>query len=107
MFFFFETLGNKALGQGVLDFFMADFLSMDIPIVLSDEAENIFAKFSKREISSIYGELGSRGTNIKADRKQLDEIVFSEIGLTKGEQDGVYEAFLQLVDARISRAQNV
>jgi len=107
VFFFFETLGNKALGQGVLDFFMADFLSMDIPIVLSDEAETIFTKFSKREISNIYGELGPNGTSIKADRKQLDEIIFSEIGLTKGEQDGVYEAFLRLVDARISRAQNI
>lgn len=30
---FFETLGNKNLGQGALDFFMADFLRMRIPMI--------------------------------------------------------------------------
>ena len=41
------------------------------------------------------------------DRRALDEAVFDVPGLTVGEREAVYEAVVNLVRARLERAQSV
>jgi hypothetical protein len=37
----------------------------------------------------------------------LDDIVFSVLGLTKGERDAVYEAVIDLVESRLKKAESL
>ena len=39
--------------------------------------------------------------------KQLDEIVFDILNLTKGEREAVYEAVIDLVEKRLEKAKSV
>ena len=41
------------------------------------------------------------------DRKRLDDFVFNAINLTQGERDGVYEAVVHLVEARLQKASSL
>ena len=41
------------------------------------------------------------------ERRGLDNIVFDILGLTQGERDAVYEALIQLVEARLKKAESV
>ncbi len=41
------------------------------------------------------------------DRRTLDSIVFDALGLTQGERDAVYEAVINLVEARLKKAGSV
>ena len=41
------------------------------------------------------------------DRKRLDDFVFNAINLTQGERDGVYEAVIHLVEARLQKASSL
>lgn len=40
-------------------------------------------------------------------RRQLDSLVFDEIGLTRGERDGIYEAVIDLVETRLKKAASL
>jgi hypothetical protein len=113
----YETLGNKNLGLGAIDFFMADFLNMRIPIVLDDKMKVLFNRLKKRQIKTIFEECG---INLKtetpiakqepkplSDRAELDNIVFDALDLTKDERKEVYRAVCQLVWNRISKAKSV
>lgn len=99
--FYLESLGNKALGHGVLDFFMADSLSMRVPIVLNRELEYLYQTFKSREIKEIFQELD------EPDRHDLDNIIFDALKLTMGERDAVYETIIDLVSKRLQRAQTI
>ena len=111
---FIETLGNRSLGQGVLDFFMADFLTMRIPIVEGEELETAYMRIKDRPIQNVWKEFGfsiSSNNDINIllpnDRKQLDDVVFDAIGLTQGERDAVYEAIIDLVEKRLNKAKSI
>ena len=41
------------------------------------------------------------------DRKLLDDLVFDTLNLTQGERDGVYEAVINLVETRLSKARSL
>ena len=41
------------------------------------------------------------------DRRALDDVVFDVLGLTKGEREAVYEAVVNLVRARLQKAQSL
>ena len=41
------------------------------------------------------------------DRRALDAIIFDALSLTQGERDGVYEAVIHLVEARLQKAQSL
>jgi hypothetical protein len=113
----FETLGNKNLGQGVLDFFMADFLKMKVPIVLSTSLKKCIEDIASRPIKNIFVECGidpksdvpieEQEPKPLPDRKELDDIVFDAIGLTEEEKKDVYRAVCRLVWNRISKAKSV
>lgn len=113
----FESLGNKSQGQGVLDFYMEDFLKIKIPIILSSESAGAFREISKRQIGTIFNECGinpksdisieEQDPSPLPDRAELDKIVFDALGLTKNEQKDVYRAVCRLVWNRISKAKSV
>lgn len=114
---FLETLGNKSLGQGALDFFMKDTLSIKIPIILHDSFYNIYKKISNRKINNIFIECGinpnsdvsisKQDPNPLPDRAELDNIIFDELGLDDEERKEVYRAVCQLVWNRLSKARSV
>ena len=41
------------------------------------------------------------------DRRALDALIFDALNLTQGERDGVYEAVIHLVEARLQKAQSL
>ncbi len=109
---FQEVLGNKSLGLGALDFFMADFLSMEVPVILSNKFNEILKSLKNRNINDVFIELGFDRTkpireqepNPLPDRKELDDIIFDELGLTQEERKEVYWSVAELVKQRIDRA---
>ena len=111
---FLETLGSKNLGQGVLNFFMADFLSMKIPVVEGTDLEQAYKNLRDRSIYDVrteYGAITSKEGIMQveplADRRQLDNVIFDALNFTQGERDGVYEAVIHLVEARLQKAQSL
>ncbi|MBA3019243.1 MAG: Eco57I restriction-modification methylase domain-containing protein [Proteobacteria bacterium] len=108
---FLETLGNKSLGQGVLDFFMADFLTMKIPVVERRDLDHAYKAMKNRIVHDVWTEFGIKSTGTSktkicplADRKRLDDVVFDAIGLTQGEREAVYEAVIDMVNTRLKKA---
>ena len=109
--FFQETFGNRTLGLGALDFFMADFLAMQIPII-SVPTSGISKTFLTRQIGSIFTELGFDVTQpIREqkpaplpDRAIIDKIVFDALGLTDVERGEIYWSVAELVQQRINKA---
>lgn len=110
----FETLGNKNLGQGALDFFMSSFLRMRVPIILDRRMEAAYSRLTKREIGSIFTECGfkfdttvpirNQPPNPLPDRKALDDIIFDELGLARAERNEVYWSVAELVQQRLDKA---
>jgi len=60
-----------------------------------------FEEIRTRDIGSIFDEIH------QPDRRALDEVVFDVLGLTAGEREAVYEAVVNLVRARLEKAQSV
>jgi hypothetical protein len=115
MSLFLETFGNKSLGQGVLDFFMADFLNLRIPIIMDIALLKPFKDLKKRPLGSIFEELGinpalpirEQTPNPLLDRKALDDVIFDILLLTQDERNEVYWAVCELVKNRLEKAKSV
>lgn len=84
--------------------------------------KNAFEFLSQREIKSVFEELDLPKPNrdysnidpndvsldkVLPDRRALDEVVFEVLGLTEEEQLEVYRAVVELVKARLTKAQSV
>lgn len=102
---FRELHGRANLGEGALKTEGIDirtlyiFNSTDKKIVQGvQRARN---SFSKRDIGSVAQE------SKENDRRELDEIFFDVLDLTKGEREAVYEAAIRLVESRLSKAASV
>lgn len=111
MALYLEVLGNKSLGQGVLDFFMADFLAMRLPIILDPDLSNAFENIKDRPIKDVFNEYGmtshSKFINPAKDIKNIDDIIFDALNLSSGERNAVYEAIVDLVEARLKKANSL
>lgn len=76
---------------------------------------NQFHNFLNRDIRSIFDELGFDKTKAireqtptpLSDRKELDDIIFDELGLTLEERNEVYRSLAELVKARLDKAKSV
>jgi hypothetical protein len=117
---FTEIYGRLPLGQGALEIMKYEYSAMPLinPIKISSDylskVENAFYNLAKREIQTIYEEMGANTSEevsldkVKPDRRELDEIVMGEIlGLTEKEQLEVYRAVIDLVKSRIEKAKSV
>ena len=89
--------GRSNFGGGLLKiqtYEVAELFCLDpTTIVFDDEA--IFASSSWEMLEP------------SDDRRALDAIVFDALDLTQGERDGVYEAVVNLVEARLSKAKSL
>ena len=92
-----------------------DFINNFIWIYELSRLINQLKVISKREILSIFKELGinpqqpirEQEPNPLPDRKELDDIVFDALGLTEEERKEVYWAVAELVKARLDKAKSV
>ena len=112
-----ESFGSTNLGQGALIFNTKDFRK--IPFFyceLSEKKKEYFiSQLFKRKIKSIIEESGfvktkpirSQKPNPLPDRKELDDIVFDALGLTKSEREEIYYAVCELVQNRLNKARSV
>jgi len=126
---FIELQGIINLGQGVI---YTNVYWLKRYSVLSDVTRSIplqkkeviitFKDLARREIKSIFEELGLPRPNknysnidpsdvsfdnVMPDRRELDKIIFEALGLTKDEQLEVYRAVVELVKNRLVKARSV
>jgi hypothetical protein len=116
---FREILGFLSLGLGVLK--MPVYLVGIIPVInfslfsrnIKRELLLLNKQLKMRDIGSVFEEIGTTNpkdvnfSNIKPDRRALDQIIMGDIlGLTDEEQLEVYRAVIELVKSRIDKARS-
>lgn len=102
-----ELYGRVNLGEGVLTIYGPEWKI--IPVLNFDKLnsdqkekmEKTFLQLSRREILPIEKEVQSK------DHKQLDEIIFDVLNLSKAERYEIYESLVELVKERYTKANSV
>ena len=98
-----ETEGITNLGEGVI--YTNVYWLKTLPILeescVENEIRQCYETMKMREILPIFDEIQ------QPDRRALDAIIFDALNLTPGERDGVYEAVIHLVEARLQKAQSL
>ena len=92
----FHSLGGGALKTAVYE--VKDFRIIQ-PELLAFNAD-LVEVLVQREIGTIQEDIKH------SNRRDLDEIIFDVLNLTKGERDEVYEAVTKLVTDRVEKAKN-
>ena len=114
---FIETLGRRGLGGGGVRVLVEDLKKIPLLIhpahfssEMKKDIESIFAKLMLRSVQNIGSEIAKSDKNVidvTPDRYALDAIIFDALDLTQGERDGVYEAVVNLVEARLRKARSL
>ena len=116
---FKELLGRTNFGGGALKTEGIDIRKIliynEVTKELKQKVEQYFQSILKRDIKSIFDELGfdktkpirSQKPNPLPDRKALDDIIFDALGLSKAEREEVYYAVCELVQNRLNKARSV
>jgi len=112
-----EIDGITNLGEGAVYTNVYQLKSIFVPKVIGDIEKKIEASLSalkSRDVLSIFEEFGALSSDsisfekMKSDRKELDEVVMSDIlGLTEEEQLEVYRSVVNLVKTRLERAKSL
>jgi len=107
--------GRKNMGDGVLLFYGPEFRNLQIVlpnIKNKDRIEKVYSKIKSRPINVVLDELGfiasepirNQQPNPLIDRKDLDNIIFDELGLTQMERNEVYWSVAELIKQRFDKA---
>nr|MBC7614270.1 hypothetical protein [Pseudopedobacter sp.] len=107
--------GRKNMGDGVLLFYGPEFRNLQIVlpnIKNKDRIEKVYSKIKNRQINVVLDELGfianepirNQQPNPLNDRKDLDNIIFDELGLTQMERNEVYWSVAELIKQRFDKA---
>lgn len=114
-----EVLGRVNLGEGALDTAVYEIPRYPVikPSKLNEgqieKLSEVLNKLSRRDISSIFEEVGANDVKevalnkVKPERRELDELFFEIFNLIEEEKLEVYRAIVDLVKARIERAKTV
>lgn len=115
---FEEVLARPPEGLGALQIKVYHYESMPIIDILQlkhygTQINKTFNSFIKRKIKPIFEELDidllkpirDQEPNPLPDRKELDDIIFDELGLTKKERREVYWSVCELVKQRLEKAK--
>jgi hypothetical protein len=103
------------MGDGVLLFYGPEFRNLQIVlpnIKNKDRIEKVYSKIKNRQINVVLDELGfiasepirNQQPNPLTDRKDLDNIIFDELGLTQMERNEVYWSVAELIKQRFDKA---
>ena len=93
----FHSLGGGGLKTAVYE--VKDFQIIQ-PELLTF-SEDLVNTLIQREVGTIQEDVDH------PNRRALDAIIFDVLGLTEGERDGVYEAVVNLVEARLREARSL
>jgi hypothetical protein len=92
-----NVAGRSNFGDGLLKietYELSDLLCLN-PSAIDFNNSDIFSSTSWDVLSR------------SSDRRTLDDIVFDALNLTPGERDAVYEAVIELVEARLNKAKSL
>ncbi|MDI3544145.1 MAG: hypothetical protein PWQ28_426 [Candidatus Woesearchaeota archaeon] len=114
-YFLIETIGRRGLGGGAIRLVRMDLLKFPVVKTENKKITERFNKISEREIRPIFEELGidlskpirDQEPNPLPDRKELDDIIFDELGLTEEERKEVYWSVCELVKQRLEKARSL
>jgi hypothetical protein len=101
---FAELIGRCNFGEGVLwlaTFEVEQFWVIDPRLLRSTEVKQFLQKF---EGIRTHKPLAIASEITKPERIMLDDLIFSTLCLTKGECKAIYEAVINLVEARMKKA---
>ena len=93
----FHSLGGGGLKTAVYE--VKDFHIIQPELVTF--SEDLVSDLIQREVGTIQEDVEH------ANRRALDAIIFDALGLTQGERDAVYEAVVNLVEARLRKAKSL
>ena len=94
---FANVAGRANFGDGLMKiqtYEVADLIVIEPKLLEPETCKDTILKAEKLELAD-------------DDRKALDDQVFAVLGLTQGERDAVYEAVINLVEARLKKAGSV
>ncbi|RKU33755.1 hypothetical protein C6499_00730 [Candidatus Poribacteria bacterium] len=99
---FFELYSRSGLGKGARSMMVSDYA--DVPTLTK---ANIDEKTAESLLKRITPLPPRRTVKSESEWSTLDAIIFDALGLTQGERDGVYEAVVNLVEARLRKARSL
>jgi hypothetical protein len=110
-----EVLWRKTYWVWVMYIYWPEFSNLLYVETQNSKIWNIINSIKNRETRSIFTELWfdktkdirSQTPNPLPDRKELDDIIFDELGLTPEERNEVYRSLAELVKARLDKAKSV
>ena len=97
---FFELYNRAGLGEGARSMMVSDY--EQVPILVNANINEEAAVLE--QISSLSPR---KYVNFESEWLALDTQIFDALNLTQGERDGVYEAVVGLVEARLQKAQSL
>ena len=111
---FIEILGRRGLGGGGVRILVEDLKTTPLlihPDSLDSESKQelkeAFAELTLHPVGEIRQEITKNDGeffDVRPERRKLDAILFDAINLTQAERDAVYEAVIDLVQARLQKA---
>ena len=99
---FFELYNRAGLGEGARSMMVSDYEN-----VLTVANVSVGKKTSKSIFNQISPLPPRKFVNFESEWSTLDAIIFDALGFTQGERDGVYEAVIRLVEARLRKAKSL
>jgi tRNA1(Val) A37 N6-methylase TrmN6 len=114
-----ELYGRVNLGEGCLDIEKCDlrqFPAINLNKLTKKQMSKLdtaFKNISKREIGTIFEELGAQRpedvnlSKVKKDRLELDNIIFDILEFSKNEKLEIYRAVIDLIKSRLEKATSV
>ena len=97
---FFEIYNRAGLGEGARSMMVSDY--EEVPILRDQGIDQ-----ATRVIEQISALSPRKMESPDSEWSNLDVIIFNAINLTQGERDGVYEAVVKLVEARLNKAKSL
>ena len=99
---FFEFYNRAGLGGGARSMMVSDY--ENVPTLTN---ANVDKKTTESVLKQISPLSPRKLANFESEWSTLDSIIFDVLNLTQGEQDGVYEAVVKLVESRLRKAKSL
>ena len=99
---FFEFYNRAGLGGGARSMMVSDY--ENVPTLVNIDLDEKTTESLIKQISPLPPR---KIVNSESEWSTLDAIIFDVLDLTQGERDGVYEAVVGLVEARLRKARSL